>query len=332
MNLTLKIYLHMRSLLARKNIKNFVKLLGIIIAFYILYDLYQKVSIPIIIEKISDISLVPIIITTLIYLGLLKIYVLRFNLISRGDPVISFDLVGIGLFLNHIFPFRIGDLIRLLYIRKKYRENFYKFFVSIIVEKILDLITIVGFASLIVISNIDATVGKVFGGGDINNYFLIASFIILIFTLFYHFRVKFLEIIKKNISIQIKVNSKEVWQSMKITQGLIVSIIIWLVNIYLTYYFFSSYVGAEFTYYHAAMLLIMIALSLAVPAAPAGMGFLEGVIVYFLTFFHKININEATALALIYHGIIVIPQMIEYIIFKFIIRYINIYKDGMLKS
>ena len=92
---------------------------------------------------------------------------------------------------------------------------------------------------------------------------------------------------------------------------LAVSVAIWVLNIALVFFTFNTYLpDLRITILDAVTLLLVLALAIAIPAAPAGLGLFEAGIVAYLTQKFGVGNEEALAAATVFHLVITLPQVL----------------------
>jgi hypothetical protein len=76
------------------------------------------------------------------------------------------------------------------------------------------------------------------------------------------------------------------------------------------YIAFNTYLQISFSIFDAITLLIILSLAIAIPSAPAGIGLFEASIIFYLTKKFPIDNEIALATAIVFHLVIILPQVI----------------------
>lgn len=219
----------------------------------------------------------------------------------------SFALVNLGYGLNTILPFRMGEIAKLFYAKTIFLIPASQFVVATFIEKILDVVFLGLLLSFFLLFSVQ-------------EYINIKLLLLVLATL--AGAVIFILMIRKSIG---KIQNKEVWNGKiqhfllavdeyskghSIKKLMLLSALVWVSNILAIYITFNVLLPIDFPLVHAVGLLIVLALAVAIPAAPAGLGLFEaGIVAYLVSVLH-INNEVALMSAILFHLAVTFPQFI----------------------
>ena len=238
----------------------------------------------------------------------LLLYGQRMALLLHNRFWPSFCVINVGYALNNVMPFRLGDAAKVYIARTLYNISMTKLISSTLVEKLIDLFKLALLAMIVLVFAADRLLHReelampiiiVLAGGG-----AFVAFRILI---------RNLDRLLPNDSPlkQAIMGFHDATGNYPMGRILLVTIAIWTANIALTWFTFNTYIpGLHFSILDAVALLIIVALAVAVPSAPAGIGVFEaGTLIYLTRFFHVSN-ETALAAAVVFHLAISIPQLL----------------------
>lgn len=254
-------------------------------------------------------------VATLVLVNFLVIvvYALRLKVIAniRGGVALGVSFIGAG--LNNLLPMRIGDVAKLYYGTRIYGVNVTKLIAASVIEKIVDLFAL-GIIMLTVI-----TFGNIKFIGLSTLYVLliliclgmIAIYVFLRYAHIALIRLRISEIISRwVISIQ---DHLRFWPNSVV---IAITGVLWLTNLVSVYmglnWLLPSTVNVKLL--DACAIQLIIALAIALPGAPAGLGVFEVGVVSYLTIILNVGQEEALIAALLMHFSISIPSIILSII------------------
>lgn len=260
------------------------------------------------IKDIHQISFLSILITSLLSLVLLITYSIRLKSLLKKPIFQLFEIVSIGHGSNSLLPFRLGDAFRILFAKRVYGIDLINGFMSLFIEKFLDAITILIIASVFLLRNI--------------NILRISGIYLFIIGLMPLFFVGLFFCLRKNNSllrailqrVKFLINIRDFLQNICYKQNiyklLINTILIWLTTFCIFYSFFKLNLHNTFHLLDALVLMGLTTLSLGFPSAFANLGIFESVIVFYLIKYNAIRPDIAVSLALAFHIINALPQVI----------------------
>lgn len=302
---------------------------GFLISFIAIYALIKLVPVDQAIEVLS--------ITPIYYFGLAAFFTLLFLLVRTlgwrallgFQPTYkeTFMKLSIGYFINNIFPFRLGEISRAFFMGSSLKVNPGKVLSSIFLERVFDLIILAFFLLLMLpyvigMAWVKTTAWLILGGMVIGLVFL--WFVILNSDRFEKFanRVSGKSRIFKQLIAPFLLSILDGFKSIKrpkqIILGFLGIIASWLIS-FVQYSFFLFMMTGTSKWWWGAFANTSLALGIALPSAPAGLGLYESALVAGLKLF---NIDESVALAfaLIMH--------ISQFVLVAILGIYALYKDG----
>lgn len=281
------------------------------VLFYLLYLWLQKnIKLHSLLYDVAHTLSASIIFVLLFYFFILVLYGLRFGLLLKTNFKKAFCITGIGSGINNLLPFRMGDLLRVYFGKQFFNLDMPHTLAATFIERYFDLIMLLIFGAIILFSH------KV--GIEVNAvymYIILLSCSVLSVFLYRYLIVKN-SVIRKFMCKSERVNTlltavEDVISSPNKLPVLIFSAAIWI-SILLVYYLFFKWnlPHDSFGLTGAIFLLFTTTLSFAIPYAFAGVGIFETAIVYYLIKFLQVVPTKALALALVFHVVTALPQII----------------------
>ncbi len=264
-------------------------LINIALSIFIARWLWLHVDFNLIINESMNLDRSSIILSVILGMLLYLFYGLRMALLLDIKLMSSTQIVIMGFGLNAFLPFRLGDVLKIFFAKQFFKIDLTKTSFATVIEKGMDL-TVIGVLALIFI----------FGN---TKYYVVLLFTLLIIVALY--------ISLKSTSI-FKVRNQFVKYFISIMQSMLAK---------------NMFYGSTFTFLDAITLLIFTTVSLSIPSMPASIGLFESGIVYYLTHHFHFLVEKAVAFALIFHLIMVLPQ----ILFTVFILLINILNSEKLR-
>ena len=238
----------------------------------------------------------------------LALYGVRMGLLLRRDFHTAFSIINIGYALNTLIPLRMGEGIKLFLSHKMFAVPLTGIFAASVAEKMIDLVKILVLGSAIVL----------FAAGEaiqVSAMLSIFAIVLLAAGVVVLFRRNVVRIVKlfprgsrlrrASIDLHKHANEYPVVRIVAATAG------IGILNIALVYFTFNTYLpGLRIGIVEAIALLVVVALAIAIPSAPAGLGLFEAAIVAFLTQKSNVGNEAALAAASVFHLVITLPQLV----------------------
>ncbi|OGO91206.1 MAG: hypothetical protein A3F10_01930 [Coxiella sp. RIFCSPHIGHO2_12_FULL_42_15] len=237
-------------------------------------------------------------------------YAFRLVQLLQINYKMAFKLICIGNGLNHVLPFRLGDVTRIFYAKQHYQIPVDRFVAATIIERYCDLVLLLSIGLFFL-----------FGGHEYYDASLIIFLMILlicaVITLFFYRSMimgqgkirQWLDTLPVISSIIEQLSQMLVAKNKSLI--LVISGAIWLSTVLIYYAFFSinlsGMVAVSFS--AATILCLTTTLAFAIPYMIAGIGVFESVIYYYLIHFLHVAPTEAVALALVFHCMLALPQI-----------------------
>lgn len=292
----------------RNSLKNSLFLsINIAIFYFLILWIIENIDIVKLQVAFSSVSIGAIFIIFCVNFSTLFFYSKRLSVILDKNFSISFALVNLGYGLNAILPFRMGDVAKLLYAKKIFHIPTSQFVVATFIEKFFDILflgLLVSFFLIFAVQNY------------INVEFLLVILSLLTAGIIVVFIIqKIISYLKKDEKFSGKIRAflfavDEYSKGHSIKKLLMLSGFVWVTNILSVYVTFNILLHFDFPLIHAVGLLIVLALAVAIPAAPAGLGLFEaGIVAYLVSMLH-INNEVALMSAILFHIVVTAPQFI----------------------
>lgn len=172
-------------------IRKFLKIaLSVLAAVFFLMLAFREVDLQELLNQISRIRLgwiIPFIAALIVshWLRALRWMLMLHDLDTKPSRLTLFTGVMVGYMMNYVFP-RLGEVSRPVYVARKIGESSGNLFGTIVLERVIDLVCLIGF--LIVISfyyvNDQRTFSQIFGteGWTTSIYLLLPAFILVFIT------------------------------------------------------------------------------------------------------------------------------------------------------
>jgi len=285
-----------------KKIKYFLRILGPLIFIYILF----QIDYSLLFKEIKLLKWYFLVLAVIFMILEIAIKSLRWQCILSSLGIIiskskCLSLHWLGIFVGVITPGRLGELIKVYFLKNKGYNAFCSLF-SVILDRIIDIFILLFFGFLIFI----------FFLRDVGAYMIVLSIIllliiILIFLLFDQrswLNKFFGKIIQKFFPIDFKDYSRfsfsKLWNGIKsLRKKQIIYFSIYLIVGWL-FYFFSRYFIAlsldlNLSFFNISIISILIAIVTILPISVAGLGTREVAVIYLFSLF-----GLATEIALIF--------------------------------
>ena len=302
---------------------------GFLLSFIAIYALIKLVPVDQAIEVLSNTPITYFFLAAFFTLIFLLIRTLGWRALLGFQPTYkeTFLKLSIGYFINNIFPFRLGEIGRALFMGSTMKVNPGKVLSSIFLERIFDLIILAFFLLLMLpyvigMAWVRTTAWLILGG-------MVVGLIFLWFVIQNSDQVNNLlerlssksTFVKRFIVpffLSILDGFKTIKKPKQIIYGFLGIIFSWMVS-FVQYSLILFIMTGTSKWWWGAFANVSLALGIALPSAPAGLGLYESAIVAGLKLF---NIDESIALAfaLIMH--------ISQFLLVAILGVYALYKDG----
>ena len=238
----------------------------------------------------------------------LSLYGVRMSLLLRRSFQDSFTIINVGYALNTIVPLRLGEAMKIYMAHRLYSVPMISLFSASVAEKLFDLFSLLLLGGIVVAF----AAGKLI---QINVLLPITIFVVAAVCAIILFRVYIVRIVRmlpkrsrlRRLFIELHkhANDYSFSRTSLATTG------IWVLSVAQIYVTFNSYLpGVRVDLLDAVSLLLILALAVAVPGAPAGLGLFEAAIVAYLTQKFHIDNEAALAAAVVFHFVIIGSQLI----------------------
>ena len=281
--------------------------LNVALFVFFAHWLIRNISLHVFAEYFSVIPAWAILGSVLINFGALILYGLRMKFILHERYWISFSVINIGYGLNTIIPLRLGEAVKIVMAHRLYGIPAMRLVAASFLEKLVDLFKLLVLGIILV---------AFAAGRFINAGLLVTPFVLIVGALgaVFIFRLVVFHIDKifpagsrlRRILLEVHKHTTEY----PLARILSVTVVIWSLNVLLMYFSFNTYLGnIEFTLWDSIALLLLLAMAIAMPSAPASIGLFEATIVAYLTQFLAVNNEAALAAAVVFHLAISVPQL-----------------------
>ena len=268
----------------------------------------ENIHIDRLLENFRKVPYLAIVGTFLLNSFALAISSYRLSALIQKDFRTAFSITNIGYSLNTLFPFRLGEVVKIYMTFSLFKISASEISLATAAEKLADLIAILilGLVAFVFVAASDIKASTLVHIG-ILSVLSICGFallrnniesILIFFSGLDRFRSVLIELQRHTLCYPIG-------RIILITAGL------WLLNILLVYFSFNTYLlEVDIGIFDSIALLVIIALSVAIPAAPAGLGLFEAGIVVFLVKASDIEMEPALVAATVFHFAITAPQLL----------------------
>ncbi len=272
----------------------------------IFYWLRENISVADVFTELLKMPINGLLGSLILNLAVLAVYGDRLHLLLATRRLAALGVVIIGFGMNGVLPFRFGEVIKLAYAKQIFNISTSRLFAASAVEKLMDL------CALLLLGIV---VSQFVVAPYLNQGVLIAALLVGVLGLavFFAFLAQaHWERSGRKIHSWIA-DAFETLQSqnkkIRILHLALQTGVIWAITVASIFWFFSS-VFPMFSISDASVLTLVLALAVAVPSAPAGLGVVEAAVVAYLHQSFLVESNKALASALAFHLVVVVPQIL----------------------
>lgn len=301
--------------------KRFVKIAGIIILNIILIGFLSRwlmlhVDFNLLMTEATQLNQTSIVVSVLLGISLYIFYGLRMALLLDIKLVPSTQIVIMGFGLNACLPFRLGDVFKIIFTRQFFKVDLTKSSFATVIEKALDL-------------SIICLLALVFIFGNLKYYFAVLAGFLMLLVLVIFLKNNVISNLKNHLLKSVLSIVQLMLAKNKLKAVVFCTVGIWGLTCLIFYLFFNQNMlpGQNFSFLDAITILIFTTFSLAIPSMPASIGLFESGIVFYLTQHFYFSAEKAVAYALIFHLIMIIPQ----VIFTILILFANLIQTDKLR-
>jgi glycosyltransferase AglD len=222
---------------------------------------------------------------------------------KKKIPILeSLSVEIIGNFANLVLPAKLGDITKIIYLKKKKDLNYKKSTFIVLLIRIMDLLALLllmMISALFISQKILTT---------FSHYLILAfSFFVLltIFCLIFYFKPSiyyffFIGPLKKILPIIKKLRKIMVYNIIDLFSVYCLSLLVWIFDV-LTLYIFIEVYNINLSIAEMAFVLLLSNLIKAIPITPNGLGFYEGAMIVLLGSF-GVSYSLSFTIALLDHG------------------------------
>lgn len=241
----------------------------------------------------------------------LTFYSSRFATILGGRFYPSLIITTVGFTLNSLLPFRLGEGAKIYIGHMIFNYPVGALGVTVVIEKLYDLAALIVVALLVVLGagtgvvdlGVLAPLGAIGALGFAGLYAIRANAENILAHVGDWPVLKSLGLDKEGARADLKALDHPIGRAAAFTAA------IWLTNVLLATFAFNAFLhGAGPGVLGAMTLLLIVALAIAVPTSPAGIGVVEAGIMSYLVAFNGASKEEALSAALAYHFAITTPH------------------------
>lgn len=259
------------------------------------------------VEQIGRIPIDAILVSIAINFAALMIYGVRMAMLLGCNFRTAFAIVNIGYSLNTLMPLRLGEAAKIYFAHRLFGTPLTAIFAASVAEKLFDLAKLLLLALLVAgFAARDLLPSSIF----LSIAILLAGAVAGVAV----FRRNIIGIVRllpkggrlRRVSIELHKHAS----GYPLIRILLVSLAIWAANVAIVHYAFNAYLpGVRVDFVDSVVLLLILALAVAVPGAPAGVGLFEAGMVAYLTQRLGAGNEAALAAATVFHLVISLPQL-----------------------
>lgn len=272
----------------------------------ILYWLQENISITDVVNELLKMPVNGLLGALILNLAVLAVYGDRLSLLLAARRIVALGVVIIGFGMNGVLPFRLGEVAKVAYAKQIFNISTSRLFAATAVEKLMDL------CALLLLSMV---VSQLVVAPYLNQGIVITALLVGVLSLAILFaflaRAYWERTGRKTNSWiagafeTLRAQNEKV----RIIHLAAQTVVIWAITVASIFWMFSS-VFPVFSITDASALTLVLALAIAVPSAPAGLGVVEAAIVAYLHQSLLVEANKALASALAFHLAVVAPQIL----------------------
>ena len=291
---------------AHANRRQVFWIVNLVVFAAIIYWLRDNISVTDVGNELLKIPVNGLFWALILNLAVLAVYGDRLSLLLAARRLTALGVVIIGFGMNGVLPFRLGEVAKLAYAKRIFNIATSRLLAATAVEKLMDL------CALLLLSIL---VSQVAVAPYLNQGILVTTLLVgvLILAVLFAFlaRARWERSGRKTHSWIISAFETLRAQNEKVRILHLASqtVVIWAITVTSIFWMFSS-VFTEFSIIDASSLTLLLALAIAVPSAPAGLGVVEAAVVAYLHQSLLIESNKALASALAFRLVVVVPQIL----------------------
>jgi glycosyltransferase 2 family protein len=293
-------------------------ILGIALSGFSIIVFLYYFNIKITIDLIRNFNFRLIVLLLLISITGILLRAFRWKIIIRQNDSVSFKEVlfglGLGYMVNNLFPVKIGELVRILYINR--RSNCRKSFLlgTVVIERFIDIIIIIIILATSVIFS--KTLQKILNH---NKQLLFIIFLVVMSGFFLMFKVKYLDYALQLVPSRFSGKIKELIKSFSSAMNFIknrkvlfyvtvLSGVIWLITCIMSFTIIKG-LGIVVPFYAILFIVSAGIFGMIIPSTSGSIGVYHGVTTSALMLF-GITREVALSYAIISHALDFIPNVL----------------------
>lgn len=306
-----------------KTRKLFFVLANLVVLTLIFYWLIKNISLEAFLNQFKQIPTNGLLFLFALNTLVLPFYGFRLSILLASERLKAVMVVIIGFGMNGVMPFRLGEVAKLGYAHKFFGISTPRLLAATALEKLMDLcaLLVIGVVAAQLVSAPLLKQGVVTTGLAIVSILtvILFGFIVLVQRdrvgkKVYRWLAEAADTIKLYAEMK-----KMVYLS-------IITFAIWFITVAATYIMFSS-IFSQFTIMDSFVLTLVLALAIAIPGAPGGIGVVEAAIVAYLQQALNAEPNQALASALFFRMVIVVPQiLLSAVIILYLTHFANLFE------
>lgn len=272
----------------------------------VLYWLREHISLSELLGQLKSLPTEALIGALVLNVAVLGVYGIRLSLLLPARKLHALAVVVIGFGMNGVLPLRLGEVAKLAYARQLFGIATSRLVAATAAEKMMDLsaLLLLGLlASQLVVAPY------------LNHGIAIAGTLAVVMVA--GLALAFLALaIWERAGRETHNWITDAFDTLRAQRDLsrivrlaLLTASIWAITIASVLWMFVS-VFPQFSFSDACVLTLVLALAIAIPSAPAGLGVVEAAIVAYLHQALQAEPNQALASALAFHVIVVVPQIL----------------------
>jgi uncharacterized protein (TIRG00374 family) len=281
--------------------------LNLVVFYFLIRWCTDNIQLDLLARRIVRMPPMAIVWTLTLNLIAVAFYALRLGVLigERFRTSLSTTFLGFG--LNSVLPFRLGELAKLYYAKRYLLIPTTNLFAASLVEKLFDLSALAVLATLIVMLSSIQVIHKSIVVALVA--VVIAGYVaVLSYRRLAHYVQQ-----AAGTSVRVQALLAALHQQSRlhhVHQIVRYTLVIWTLNTLVVYVGFSGFLpDYSIGTLDAIALLLISALAIAIPTAPAGLGLFEAGIVAYLTQVRLVPTELALAAAVVFHFAVMLPQL-----------------------
>lgn len=272
----------------------------------VLHWLRNHISLSEVMDQIKSLPAEALLGALALNVAVLGVYGVRLSRLLPARQGHALAVVVIGFGMNGVLPFRLGEVAKLAYARQLFGIATPRLVAATAAEKLMDLFAVLLLGLLASKMVVAPYLDRGIALAGVLASALVIGLALAILTLGLWQRAGR----KTHSWIADACDTLQVqWDLSRIVQLALLTVSIWAITVVSVLWMFGL-VFPQFSLSDACVLTLVLALAIAIPSAPAGLGVVEAAIVAYLHQTLQVEPNHALASALAFHVIVAVPQML----------------------